>query len=94
MGYKSIGKHWYEYVRGPALSTAVQNVLGYSTRNHKFKRVQPYSQNWGDEVGIEGDLGNCCRFATLRPFIMQDFFEVQQWTLFAPSVCDFIFELP
>ena len=30
----------------------------------------------------------------IRPFIVQVFFEVQKWTLFAPSVCDFIFELP
>ena len=44
-------------------STAVKNILGYSTRKHKFKRMEPHS-NFGDEVGMEGNLENCCRFVT------------------------------
>ena len=50
--------NWYEYVRAPAPSTAVTNTLGYSTRNHKFKRLEPRFSHFGDEVGMEGDLGN------------------------------------
>ena len=30
----------------------------------------------------------------VRPFLVRDFFRLKKWTLFAPSVSDFIFELP
>ena len=32
--------------------------------------------------------------SSFRPFVMQDFLEVQKWTLFAPPVCNLSFELP
>ena len=31
-------------VRRPALSTTVKKILGYSTRNGKFKRLEPHFQ--------------------------------------------------
>ena len=51
------------YERARVHSTAVTNILGYSPRNGKFKRLEPYFQISNDE-GMEG-YGNCCRFATL-----------------------------
>ena len=44
-------KNWYLY-------SCSKNTLGYSTRNHKFKRLEPRFSHFGDEVGMEGDLGN------------------------------------
>ena len=32
-------------------------------------------------------------YQIIRPFFMENVFEVHQWTLFAPFVCDFIFLL-
>ena len=44
MNYAITYKIWYEYVRAPAPSTAVKNIIGYSTRNHKFKHLGPHFQ--------------------------------------------------
>ena len=36
------GNLTYVYERAPALSTAAKNVLVYSTRSRKFRRLEPY----------------------------------------------------
>ena len=34
----------YEYVRTSTSSTAVKDILGYSARNGRFKRLEPHFQ--------------------------------------------------
>ena len=58
-------------------------------------RLEPVDKNRFKPVFGENNASltgfRICLFRSIRPFIMEDFLRVQQWTIFAPSVCDFIF---
>ena len=40
-------------IRALAYSTAIKYILGYSTRNHKFKRLEPHFQISATRSGWE-----------------------------------------
>ena len=42
MSYQIIFFQLVRIIRAPARSTAVKNILGYSTRNDKFKHLEPH----------------------------------------------------
>ena len=52
-------------MQAAARSTAVKNILGYSTGNGKLKHLEPHFSTFSDEVRLQGGQGNRCRFATL-----------------------------